>query len=87
MIYVWFRVVNYHKLSIEKDRDSIFTTITIICKPGFTEDVRKASFASVKGSLQKQFFSSHITSNSRASVGNANLIRKMQIERDKTTWK
>jgi hypothetical protein len=47
--------INYYKLAVEKDRDSIFTTIshwrvttiTTIWKPGYTEDVRKASFASV----------------------------------------
>jgi hypothetical protein len=32
---MWF---NYHKLGVEKDRDSIFTTITTIWKPGLTFD-------------------------------------------------
>ena len=26
MIYMWFTGVNYYKLAVEKDRDSIFTT-------------------------------------------------------------
>ena len=30
MIYMWFTGINYYKLAIEKDRDSIFTTITTI---------------------------------------------------------
>jgi hypothetical protein len=32
MIYMWFTGVNYYKLAVEKDRDSIVTTIW---KPGF----------------------------------------------------
>jgi 16S rRNA G966 N2-methylase RsmD len=28
MIYLWFTDINYYKLTVEKDRDSIFTTIT-----------------------------------------------------------
>ena len=31
MIYIWFTGINYYKLAVEKDRDSIFTTIW---KPG-----------------------------------------------------
>jgi hypothetical protein len=27
MIYMWFTGINYYKLTVEKDRDSIFTTI------------------------------------------------------------
>ena len=34
MIYMWFTGINYSKLAVEKDRDSIFTTITTIWKPG-----------------------------------------------------
>jgi hypothetical protein len=34
MIYMWFTGINYHKLAVEKDRDSIFTTIR---KPGLKE--------------------------------------------------
>jgi hypothetical protein len=34
MIYMWFTGFNYYKLAVEKDRDSIFTTITTISKPG-----------------------------------------------------
>jgi hypothetical protein len=34
MIYMWFTGVNYYKLAVEKDRDSIFTTITTIWQPG-----------------------------------------------------
>jgi hypothetical protein len=33
MIYMWFTAINYYKLAIGKDRDSIFTTIW---KPGIT---------------------------------------------------
>jgi hypothetical protein len=32
MIYMWFTGINYYKLAVEKDRDSIFTTIW---KPDF----------------------------------------------------
>ena len=28
MIYMWFTGINYYKLAVEKDRDSIFTTMT-----------------------------------------------------------
>jgi hypothetical protein len=35
MIYMWFTGINYsYKLAVEKDRDSIFTTIATIWKPG-----------------------------------------------------
>jgi hypothetical protein len=34
MIYMWFTGLNYYKLAVEKDRDSIFKTITTISKPG-----------------------------------------------------
>jgi hypothetical protein len=27
MIYMWFTGINYYKLAVEKDRDSIFTTM------------------------------------------------------------
>jgi hypothetical protein len=27
MIYMWFTGINYYKLGVEEDRDSIFTTI------------------------------------------------------------
>jgi hypothetical protein len=30
MMYMWITGVNYYKLAVEKDRDSIFTTITTI---------------------------------------------------------
>ena len=32
MIYMWFTGINYYKLAVEKDHDSIFTTMW---KPGF----------------------------------------------------
>ena len=32
MIYTWFTGINYYKLAVEKDHDSIFTTIW---KPGY----------------------------------------------------
>jgi hypothetical protein len=35
MICMWFIGINCYKLSVEKDRDSIFTTITVIWKPGY----------------------------------------------------
>jgi hypothetical protein len=34
MIYMWFTGKNYYNLAVEKDRDSIFTTVTTILKPG-----------------------------------------------------
>jgi hypothetical protein len=36
MNYIWFTGVNCYKLAVEKDGDSIFTTITTISKPGST---------------------------------------------------
>jgi hypothetical protein len=36
MICMWFTGTNYYKLAVEKDRDSIFTTITIVWKPSLT---------------------------------------------------
>jgi hypothetical protein len=33
-LYVVYRK-NYYKLAVKKDRDSIFTTVTTIWKPGF----------------------------------------------------
>ena len=36
MIYTSFTGLNYYKLAVEKDRDSISTTITIIWKLGLT---------------------------------------------------
>ena len=35
MIYMWFTGINYYKLAVEKDRDSIFTSIMTIWKPGY----------------------------------------------------
>jgi hypothetical protein len=35
---MWFTGINYYKLAVEKDRDSIFTTITTIWKAGFKND-------------------------------------------------
>jgi hypothetical protein len=37
MIYMWFTGINYYKLAVEKDRESIFTTITNILKPGLLQ--------------------------------------------------
>ena len=34
MIYMWFTGINCYKLAVEKNRDSIFTTITTIWKSG-----------------------------------------------------
>jgi hypothetical protein len=34
MIYMWFTGINYYKLAVEKDRDSIFTSI---CKLGLNK--------------------------------------------------
>jgi hypothetical protein len=31
---MWFTGKNYYNLAVEKDRDSIFTTVTPIWKPG-----------------------------------------------------
>jgi hypothetical protein len=37
MIYMWFTGINYYKLAVEKDRDSIFAIIIMtIWKPDFT---------------------------------------------------
>jgi hypothetical protein len=33
MIYMCFTGINYYKLAVEKDRDSVFTTITTMWKP------------------------------------------------------
>jgi hypothetical protein len=44
MIYMWFTGINYYKLAVEKDRDSIFTTITTIWKPGFKPQTRRSDF-------------------------------------------
>jgi hypothetical protein len=30
MIYMWFTGIDYYKLAVEKDRDSIFTIITTL---------------------------------------------------------
>ena len=30
MQYMWFTGINYYKLAVEKDRDSIFTTIHMV---------------------------------------------------------
>jgi hypothetical protein len=38
MMYMWFTGINYYNLAIEKDRDSIFTTIW---KPGFVDNWRQ----------------------------------------------
>jgi hypothetical protein len=37
MISMWFTGINYYKLAVEKDRDSIFTTMW---KPGLEPTVR-----------------------------------------------
>jgi hypothetical protein len=36
---MWFTGMNYYKLAVKKDRDSIFTTITTIWKPGFKKAI------------------------------------------------
>jgi hypothetical protein len=41
MIYMWFTGANYYKLAVEKDRDSIFTTITTI----WNQASRKLSYS------------------------------------------
>ena len=39
MIYMWFTGINYYELAVvEKDRDSIFTTIMTSWKPGFGDE-------------------------------------------------
>jgi hypothetical protein len=43
MIYMWFTGIDYYKLAVEKDRDSIFTTITTIWKPGLSRQLRRPS--------------------------------------------
>jgi hypothetical protein len=47
MIYMWFTSKNYYNLAVEKDRDSIFTTVTPIWNPGtsnISRDERKRSY-------------------------------------------
>jgi hypothetical protein len=38
MIYMWFTGINYSKLAVEKDRDSIFTTIMTIMETRFKRE-------------------------------------------------
>jgi hypothetical protein len=40
-----FTGINYYKLAVEKDRDSIFTTITTIWKPGFRNAIFRGIIA------------------------------------------
>jgi hypothetical protein len=47
----WFTGINYYKLAVEKDRDSIFTTITTIWKPGFKFRVSRPNFNSKHPSI------------------------------------
>ena len=54
MIYVWFTGINYYKLAVEKDRDSIFTTITLIWKPCFRRKVKYYS-SHLKGSVDGNY--------------------------------
>ena len=42
MIYMWFTGINYYKLAVEKDRDSIFTTIWKLGFMSRENDVNKA---------------------------------------------
>jgi hypothetical protein len=42
MIYMWFTGRNYYKLAVEKDRDSIFTTIWKLGFMSRENDVNKA---------------------------------------------
>ena len=58
MIYVWFTAgIDYYKLAVEKDRDSIFTTITTIWKP----DLKSASSSTLPGFLQVLRFPPELT--------------------------
>ena len=34
ILYMWFTGMSYYKLAVEKDSDSIFTTISSMWKPG-----------------------------------------------------
>ena len=45
MIYMWFTAINYYKLTVEKDRHSIFTTITTIWKTGFQQFFGRHDYA------------------------------------------
>ena len=38
ILYMWFTDMSYYKLAVEKDSDSIFTTISSMWKPGFFSD-------------------------------------------------
>jgi hypothetical protein len=42
---MWFTGINYYKLAVEKDHDSIFTTITTIWEPGLRGRLCKAGLA------------------------------------------
>jgi hypothetical protein len=44
MIYMRFTGINVYKLAVEKDRDSIFTTIRTIWKPGFSKLYKMTKF-------------------------------------------
>jgi hypothetical protein len=52
MIYMWFTGINCYKLAVEKDRDSIFTTITTIWNPLF---YRIQTFMRVNVKIWKNF--------------------------------
>ena len=57
MIYMWFIGINYYKLAVEKDRDSIFTTMW---KPGsktiyFQISCRHTCLKHMEGSLQNNY--------------------------------
>jgi hypothetical protein len=57
MIYMWFTCINYYKLAVEKDRDSIFTTMW---KPGsktiyFQISCRHTCLKHMEGSLQNNY--------------------------------
>jgi hypothetical protein len=58
MIYkiICFTGINYYKLALEENHDSIFTTITTKWKPGFIEDsYRYLSLSKVKIILDPKF--------------------------------
>ena len=54
MIYMWFIGINCYKLAVEKDRDSILTTIiTTIWRSGF---IGKSYFADLRMTFRQKCF-------------------------------
>jgi hypothetical protein len=73
MIYMWFIGINYYKLAVEKDRDSIFTTITSIWKPGIR--IKKRLKQITKRNIDGSILSLSVSESLPASnPGNASIV-------------